>query len=402
MDKRTAATALHSEIEQSARIGRAYRAPYRVVFVVNNDRLFLSHRTTWGAALRAAGAEVTIIAEDTGEAGSIRDLGFDFINLRVGRETSSRRVLLVSACRILVTLLSMRPHVVFLNAQVAYTLGWPAALFLRRCRFIRVVGGMGRGLDPAVLKTAASRIVQLSGKLASRLSNVFTLFQVDHDRAEFIRLGILAEVRRSLVIPGTGIDVDAWRRENMRNFEAPIILYASRLFREKGIYEFVEAAQKLGGRGWRFQVAGDPDRGVDSAVTTDELKRWSQDDAVEVLGHRKDMASLLASATLFVLPTRHPEGTPKVLIEASASGLPSVVSGHPGCSAVVEHEVTGIVLDTDPSVAELATAIETLASDPSKAAAMGAAASRRMAASFSLEAVLDRLLEWEAVGASRL
>jgi glycosyltransferase involved in cell wall biosynthesis len=390
-----------SEVEQAARIGRGFRGPKRVVFVVNNDRSFLSHRATWGAALQAAGAAVTVIAEDTGEAEAIRSLGFSFIAVGVGREESSVLTMAKSATLILLALLRIRPSLVFLSAQVAYTLGWPAAVFLRGARFIRVAGGVGRALDPSVLKTRASRVVQLSGHLAGRLRNVFTLFQTEFDRQTFERRGLLPDPERSLVIPGTGIDVNAWQVDGVRDFEKPVILFASRLYREKGIHEFVGVSEKLRGWDWRFQVAGDPDLGVESAVATEELERWRHDGAVEFLGHRKDMARVLSEATLFVFPTRHPEGTPKVLIEAGASGLPSVVSGHPGCSAVIEDGVTGIVLGTEPTVAELATAVESLVSDASKSRAMGAAARNRISTTFSLEAVLTRLLEWTAVGAVR-
>jgi glycosyltransferase involved in cell wall biosynthesis len=113
------------------------------------------------------------------------------------------------------------------------------------------------------------------------------------------------------------------------------------------------------------------------------------------------MARVFAEATLLVFPTRHPEGTPKVLVEAGASGLPSVVSGHPGCLAVIDRGVTGIVVDTEPSVAEIATAVEALASDPSKGRAMGDAARKHISTTFSLDAVVTPLLEWKAVGAVR-
>jgi hypothetical protein len=388
-----------SEVEQAARIGRRFRGPEDVVFVVNNDRSFLSHRATWGAALQAAGAAVTVIAEDTGQAEAIRRLGFGFIAVGVGRESSGVLAMTKSATQILVALLRIRPRLVFLSAQVAYTLGWPTAVLLPRTTFIRVAGGIGRALDPAVLKTRASRVVQISGHLAGRLGNVFTLFQTEHDRETFAGRGLLPAPERSLVIPGTGIDVAAWQIHTVRNFDDPVILFASRLYREKGVHEFVEVAEKLRGRGWRFQLAGDPDPGVESTVTTNELERWRHDGAVELLGYRKDMASVFAEATLFVFPTRHPEGTPKVLIEAGASGLPAIVSGHPGCLAVIEHGVTGIVLGTEPSVAEIATAVEELASNPSKGRAMGAAARKRISTTLSLDAVLTRLLEWQAVGA---
>jgi hypothetical protein len=52
-----------AEVAHASRIGRRYRAPKSVVFVVNNDRSFLSQRATWGAALKSPGAAVTVIAE---------------------------------------------------------------------------------------------------------------------------------------------------------------------------------------------------------------------------------------------------------------------------------------------------------------------------------------------------
>jgi hypothetical protein len=403
MDEALAAHISVSEVEHATRIGERYRAPKRVVFVVNTDRFFLSHRASWGAALQAAGATVTVIAEDTGEADVIRDLGFRFVSVRVGRETSSGVAAMAKAAiRILVALLRIRPNLVFLVHQVAYTLGWPAAVALRGTSFVRVVGGIGRALAPTMLDTRASRVVQICGRIAGRQRNVSTLFQVEADRETFMQLGLLPFPDRSMVIPGTGIDVNEWQCQAVRDFDNPTILFASRLFSEKGIHEFVGTAEKLRGRGWVFQVAGDPDTGVHSAVTAEQLERWRDDGAVELLGYRTDLARVFAHATMLVFPTRHPEGTPRVLIEAGAAGLPAIVSGHPGCSAVVEDDVTGIVLGAEPSVAELATAVDDLASDVARSQAMGAAARLRILTMFSLDTVLTRLLDWQAVGARRL
>lgn len=389
------------EVGLAASIGRHYAGPNSVVFVVNNDRSFLSHRATWGAALQAAGATVTVVAEDTGEADAIRGLGFNFVGVRVGRESSSVAAMATASVQILISLIKIRPRVVFLSAQVAYTIGWPAAVLLRNTRFVRVVGGVGRALDDSALDSLASRVVRLSGGLASRLRNVYTLFQIEEDRNSFLRYGMLTEPVRSLVIAGTGIDVNVWRPDTPRDFTKPVIVFASRLYREKGVYEFVKVAEKLRDRGWRFQVVGDVDAGVSSTVTRDELEEWRRDGAVETLGRRNDMARVLAEATLLVFPTRHPEGTPKVLIEAGASGVPSIVSGHPGCRAVVKNGVTGVVLGGQPTVEELSASVEALASDATVARAMGDAARQHVSSVFSLEAVLKRLLEWEAVEAVR-
>lgn len=400
MDRGVVEDVFSSEIEHAGQIGSRYRGPQKVVFVVNTDHFFLSHRATWGVALQAAGAAVTVLAEDTGEAETIRRLGFGFVSVRVGRETSAGAfAMLKSAIQILFTLLRIRPNVVFLVHQVAYTLGWPAAIFLRRSTFIRVAGGLGRALAPGALRTRASRVVQASAGVASRMDNVFTLFQLEQDRQTFLSLGLLRNPDRSRVIAGTGIDVETWDSGITRDFTNPVILFASRLIREKGIYEFVKMAERLRGRGWRFVVAGDPDPGVESSVSSEEVQRWHRDGAVQLLGYRADMDRVFAEATMLVFPTRHPEGTPKVLIEAGASGLPSVVSGHAGCVAVVDDGMTGIVLGSQPSVEELEAAVAALASNADAASQMGEAARVHVSKTFSLDATLGRLLVWEAVGA---
>src|SRR2546430_16845810 len=57
----------------------------RVLFVVNADWFFLSHRLPLAIAARNAGAEVIVVAGDTGKAGAIRDQGFEIVNLPMSR-----------------------------------------------------------------------------------------------------------------------------------------------------------------------------------------------------------------------------------------------------------------------------------------------------------------------------
>jgi len=61
---------------------------------------------------------------------------------------------------------------------------------------------------------------------------------------------------------------------------------------------------------------------------------------VHLLGHRADIADLLAAADLFVLPSLF-EGLPLVVLEAMAVGVPVIATNIPGTDEVIEDGVSG-------------------------------------------------------------
>ena len=91
------------------------------------------------------------------------------------------------------------------------------------------------------------------------------------------------------------------------------------------------------------------------------------------LGHRADVPSLLAAATVFVLPSRW-EGQPLVLQEALRAGAVIVATRVGGIPDLVG-DAAVLVSPGDPSA--LAAAVSTILTDPSLAARLRAAASRR-------------------------
>jgi glycosyltransferase involved in cell wall biosynthesis len=78
---------------------------------------------------------------------------------------------------------------------------------------------------------------------------------------------------------------------------------------------------------------------------------------------RTDIRTILAASDIFTLPTYYREGIPRVLLEASSMGVPSITTDMPGCSDVIEDGVNGLVIE--PRSAEaLANAITRLIEDP--------------------------------------
>ena len=141
----------------------------------------------------------------------------------------------------------------------------------------------------------------------------------------------------------------------------------SKVLFDKGIKDYCLAAErvreKLGNK-VKFKLSGPIDNASPTSISEYEVKKLSDKYEVEYLGNREDMPELLASALIFVLPSYYPEGLPKVLCEAAASGVPIITTDHPGCrDAIVNGETGLLVAIKDPDSLAFAI-IELLTNDP--------------------------------------
>jgi L-malate glycosyltransferase len=124
---------------------------------------------------------------------------------------------------------------------------------------------------------------------------------------------------------------------------------------------------------------------------------WSAGDsggaepAVRFLGARPDAAELAGGADLLVLSSRI-EGTPGVVLEAAARGVPAVATAVGGLPEVVEHGRTGL-LTAPGDAAELAGALLELLAAPERRRAMGRSARERVLERHDLGLVTRSFLE---------
>jgi glycosyltransferase involved in cell wall biosynthesis len=130
----------------------------------------------------------------------------------------------------------------------------------------------------------------------------------------------------------------------------------------------------------RYQIVGaGPRRAeLDALVRSLGLERQ-----VAFLGHREDVGQLLASADLFVLPSRS-EAFPNGAIEAMAAGLPVVACAVGGLLDLVEHGRTGLLVRPEDPAA-LAAAIRSLVTDRDAASRLGSAARAQVVERYSFD-----------------
>jgi glycosyltransferase involved in cell wall biosynthesis len=207
-----------------------------------------------------------------------------------------------------------------------------------------------------------------------------------------------------LELIGNGIDVRAFapdlqppakrsatRRSLGLTDDHLVVGMVARLVAEKGYHEMFEAAARIHREEprARFIFVGGFEPEKFDAIKQDTLTKWKIDRVAQLLGHRSDMPDLYAIMDVHVLPS-HREGFPRSPMEASAMGVPSVVTDVRGCRQTVDHGVTGLIVPVrDPEA--LAGAILTLLRDESRRHGMGEAARQKAAREFDERIVFEKI-----------
>lgn len=211
-----------------------------------------------------------------------------------------------------------------------------------RIPFIPTVTGLGTAfLSGNLLQTVATQLYRPAFR---SLDTVF--FQNPDDRNEFLKHRLVSETQARL-LPGSGIDLAHFLQTQFPDVaKPPIFLMVARLLRDKGTYEFVEAARQIKTfrPDARFQLLGALDSENRTAIGAPEVEAWVAQGVVEYLGQVDDVRPHVAAASCVVLPS-YREGAPRTLIEAAAMARPVIATDVPGCRSVVDRDVSGFLCE---------------------------------------------------------
>lgn len=252
---------------------------------------------------------------------------------------------------------------------------------LMSCRLLGItcipnVSGVGNASQLVGWKAIAYKLVS---RIAFRSAH-HVFFQNESDLQSYKELGVLRADRFSC-LPGSGVDLDRFQPSVKPANKSFVFLLACRLITQKGVIEYLQAAEKLkaGGHRCEFWLAGVPDnsqRAVPDSVIADFEERG----IIRFLGNVSNMESVLADVCSVVLPSWYPEGVPRILLEGAAAGKPLITTDRPGCRDVVVDERNGFYVEAG-SVNSLVDAMEKVLELPAdKLDAMGKA-SRALAES---------------------
>ena len=242
-------------------------------------------------------------------------------------------------------------------------------------RVVPLVTGLGYAFVGTGFRSRIARLI--AGTLYRRAMAAadIAVFQNPDDQAAFRDLRILPRTTPSLVVNGSGVDLDHFTVQPLP--AAPSFLMIGRLLREKGVYEYAEAVRMTKERhpGTECRIAGWIDN-APSAISATLPEQWKTTGGPAFLGRLDDVRPALADCSVYVLPS-YREGTPRTVLEAMACGRAIITTDTPGCRETVQDGVNGFLVPVGDAAA-LAAAMERFHLDPGLAARMGAE-SRRIA-----------------------
>lgn len=360
-----------------------------LLVIVNDPMFFLSHRLPVAIAAQNAGYVVHIATAAGGSIDRIKSYGLKHHVLPLTRSGRNPFWEMKSIWSIWRLMCRLRPDIVHLVTIKPVLYGGIAARLSYVPGVVAAVSGLGtvfmaQGVRARLLR----KFVNGFYRFALGHPNIRVIFQNPEDRSVLLDKSAL-NLNQTMLIRGSGVSLEDYplRPEPVG---IPVVVFAARLLRDKGVCEFVDAARLLHSRGVqvRFRLIGSPDSGNPTTITENELNAWRQEGEVELLGYRVDIPEIFAEANIVTLPSYYGEGLPKVLIEAAACGRAVVTTDHPGCRDAIEPEITGLLVPVRDPVA-LAAAIEKLIRDGDLRYRMGQAGRALAEREFAVESVVD-------------
>ena len=372
-------------------LGRDFMSLKKILIVVNVDWFFVSHRLPIALKAIEMGYEVHLAAKDTGRFGELKNLGIITHNVNFGRGKISLLNEIYTLFSLLSLLRLIRPNLVHaVTIKPVLYAGIIKKLFMSNMPFIAAISGLGISFS-SDKKGIVPYIVKALYRLALSSNTTKVIFQNQDDRETVLSL-CPKIIGNDYLIRGSGVDLNEYScvDESKEN----IVVMASRLLVDKGLYQFHAAAKIVKQRlpRARFILAGTPDEGSLNSISLDTLEKWKSEGIVEPIGFCSDMSQLLQMSNLVVFPSFYGEGVPKILIEAAASGRAVITTDNPGCKDAIIHGETGLLVPKKDSEA-LADAIINLLDDDAKRIEMGMKAREFAKREFYLKEVINKHID---------
>jgi len=205
-----------------------------------------------------------------------------------------------------------------------------------RIPYVANVTGLGTAVEnPGLLQLITISLYKLGLKKAQKV-----FFQNEANKQFMLDKHVVKGAYD--ILPGSGVNLKQYNLLDYPESKEMHFLFIARVMREKGIEQYLEAAEKLTAKydNLHFHVCGFCEEEYEK-----RLQQLQQSGIIEYHGMVEDMLPFYELAACTVHPTFYPEGLSNVLLESSACGRPIITTNRSGCKEVIEDGINGFLVN---------------------------------------------------------
>ncbi|MFV0170302.1 glycosyltransferase family 4 protein [Empedobacter falsenii] len=265
---------------------------------------------------------------------------------------------------------NIKPDIINVGTPKSGLLGVLAAKFLGIKNRVFTLRGLRSTAEP---EGTTKKIVEFMEKLTHDTANY--VISITPSMANYaIENNILAQNKTVVLAKASsnGININRFttsmNQEQINQLKAEfnitpddfVVGFVGRVVKSKGVEEIYKAYKELADQytSLKILIVG-PIEDTSDAVSKEILDQMKKDDRIIFTGQRKDVNYLYHVMDVFTLPSHNfREGFGNVAMEASASGIPIIVTRGAGCQDAVIDGETGILINPIDAI-DLKNAIET-------------------------------------------
>ncbi len=332
--------------------------------------------------------QINVICPKDKYSFELKNMGLNLIFWELNRKSINPFSELNSLFQLIRIYSKIKPDIVHHFTLKACLYGTLSASLLNKTSIINSITGIG---PLFISKEFKLKFIYLLSRrifrhIFSKCSNK-VIFQNQHDREKYIKMKLTTS-NKSIVIPGSGINTDFFKPTNKKtNINEFKLLFPSRIIKEKGIVELIQACELL----WKIKlpiklfIAGELDAGNRSVLKNKEFKKLKNFKNISLLGHVENMRDLYREIDVVVLPSWR-EGLSRSLLEAASMEKGIITTNVPGCKEIVEHNKTGLVVNIKSPI-ELKNSILKFYNNTPLIKKYGKAARQKVLASFDIKRI---------------
>lgn len=365
-------------------IMRNNRSGNRVLVLANRDFVLYNFRIELLERLIRENYEVFICLPEGPKVKYMIDIGCHFVPIEIDKRGINpiRDARLVRTYQ--KTFRKIKPDIILTyTTKVCIYAGIIAGH--EKIPYLMNVSGLGTAVEQRSLLQPL--MIWLYREAAKKAKCVF--FQNEENR-KFFQKHHMYKGRERLV-PGSGVNLKKWSLMPYPNDREGVeFLFIARIIREKGIEEYLAAAEQIKKEYSEvaFHVLGPCDGDY-----WDILKEYSRKGVIQYHGEVQDTRPFLARTHCIIHPSYYPEGISNVLLESAASGRPVITTNRSGCRETVEDGVTGLIFEQRNREQLISCIHKFMGMDNKTRAGMGLAGRKKMEKEFDRDIVIRAYIE---------